>query len=80
VGAIKAQAEQKAEDAYNHRIAEGQREISRLLQARNHGPDRGETKGQEVREEMLRQCFAEVSAYLKTIRTRPEYPALYMPC
>ncbi|MCA1914862.1 V-type ATP synthase subunit E [Methanospirillum hungatei] len=76
VGAIRAQAEQKAEDAYNHRITEGQREI-RLLIASQESRTRIEAKRKvrEVREEMLRQCFDEVSLYLKTIRTRPEYPS-----
>lgn len=76
VGAIRAQAEQKAEDAYNHRIAEGQREIRQLI-ASQESRTRIEAKRKvrEVREEMLRQCFDEVSSYLKTIRTRPEYPS-----
>jgi len=76
VGAIRDQAAQKAEDAYNHRLAEGRREIRQLI-ASQESRTRIEAKRKvrEVREEMLRQCFADVSAYLKTIRTRPEYPA-----
>ena len=32
-------------------------------------------KVREVREEMLSRCFQDVSAYLKNIRSTPEYPA-----
>lgn len=75
VGTIRAQAEQKAEDAYNHRMAEGQREIRQII-ASQESRTRIEAKRKvrEVREEMLRHCFAEVTRYLRTIRTRPEYP------
>jgi len=76
VGVIRDQAAQKAEDAYNHRLAEGRREIRQLI-ASQESRTRIEAKRKvrEVREEILRQCFDEVSLYLKTIRTKPEYPA-----
>ncbi len=76
LGIIRARSEQNAENAYNHRMAEGQREIRQLVASRESRTRiDAKRKVRETREEMLNQCFDEVSAYLKTIRTRDEYPA-----
>jgi len=75
VAAIRARAEQSAENAYNNRMAEGQREIRQLIASRE-SRTRIDAKRivRQAREDVLNRCFDEVSAYLKTVRTRAEYP------
>ncbi|HOJ97485.1 MAG TPA: V-type ATP synthase subunit E [Methanospirillum sp.] len=76
VDAIRAQYEQKAENAYNHRLAEGLREIRQMIASmESRSRIEAKRKVREVREEMLSRCFQDVSAYLKNIRSTPEYPA-----
>lgn len=74
---IRSKAQQKAEDIYNRRVAEGMREI-RQNSASHQSKARIEAKRKvrEVKEELIRECFSEVSGYLNTIRGRPEYPVL----
>ncbi len=75
VEAIRAKSMQRAEDAYNHRMAEGLREIRQYI-ARSESKSRilANRIIREAKEELLSQCFADVLEYLKTIRSRPEYP------
>lgn len=75
---IRTQAEQKAEEAYNHRMAEGHREIRQYI-ASEQSRARIEAKRlvRKTREDIINECFKEVSVHLKEIRKKDEYPALF---
>ncbi|NLV26813.1 MAG: hypothetical protein GXY48_06570 [Methanomicrobiales archaeon] len=74
---IRNLAEQKAEDAYNHRISEGWREIRQLVAS---GESRtridAQRKVREAREELISDCFEETRNQLRTIRRSDKYPVL----
>lgn len=74
---IRNLAEQKAEDAYNHRMSEGWREIRQYI-ASQQSKTRIEAKRlvREAKEDMLQQSFTKTSRYLKDIRKSDTYPVI----
>jgi len=75
---IRAHAEQKAEDAYNHRMAEGSREIRQMVAGRqSRSRIEANRRVRKVREDIISQCLSEVSENLKTIRQQDNYPDFF---
>ena len=75
---IHAHADQKAEDLYNRRMAEGQREIRQYL-ASQQSRTRidAKRKVRAVQEDIINRCFSEVTKHLRIIRNRDEYPIIF---
>lgn len=72
---IRNLAEQKAEDSYNRRISEGERDIRQYVTSQQ-SKIRIEAKRlvREEKEELINRCFAMARQELHTIRSSNEYP------